>query len=107
MLIVIMLNVSVSVPPTAHALKCYNCPFGIGSMCITTETNCSVGDHCFSGKAEAGERAPLQHTEPQRYACPLPIPVIAAVRGRSQLTCRVAFLRWNVAHQFIDATDEN
>ncbi|XP_047461060.1 sperm acrosome membrane-associated protein 4 [Mugil cephalus] len=36
-----------------QALKCYKCDFGIGSLCITSETTCESGEHCFIGYGKA------------------------------------------------------
>ncbi|CAN9492973.1 unnamed protein product [Ophioblennius macclurei] len=36
-----------------NALRCYKCRFGIGDLCITTETTCGSGEHCFSGEGTA------------------------------------------------------
>ncbi|XP_072304263.1 sperm acrosome membrane-associated protein 4-like [Eucyclogobius newberryi] len=34
-------------------LRCYECTLGLGSLCLTTETTCKVGEQCFSGKGKA------------------------------------------------------
>ncbi|XP_053302083.1 protein Bouncer [Pleuronectes platessa] len=36
-----------------QALQCYKCTLGIGSLCLTSETKCAAGEHCFSGVGEA------------------------------------------------------
>ncbi|XP_035038074.1 prostate stem cell antigen-like [Hippoglossus stenolepis] len=36
-----------------QALQCYKCTFGIGNICITSETECKAGEHCFSGTGTA------------------------------------------------------
>ncbi|XP_071383607.1 sperm acrosome membrane-associated protein 4-like [Centroberyx affinis] len=37
----------------AHALECYKCDLGIGSLCLTSKTTCAAGEQCFSGVGEA------------------------------------------------------
>ncbi|XP_062855940.1 sperm acrosome membrane-associated protein 4-like [Trichomycterus rosablanca] len=36
-----------------HALQCYRCDLGLGSLCITTTTTCQASESCFSGKGSA------------------------------------------------------
>ncbi|XP_060949404.1 lymphocyte antigen 6B-like [Limanda limanda] len=36
-----------------QALQCYKCTFGVGSLCITSETKCAAGEQCYSGVGEA------------------------------------------------------
>merc|ERR1739838_220753 len=36
-----------------HALECYNCEIGIGSVCLTTKKTCGTGEHCYSGAGKA------------------------------------------------------
>ncbi|XP_062342781.1 lymphocyte antigen 6 complex locus protein G6d [Osmerus eperlanus] len=37
-----------------HALQCYKCDLGLGSLCITYKIPCDPGEKCFSGVATAG-----------------------------------------------------
>ncbi|XP_035038073.1 prostate stem cell antigen-like [Hippoglossus stenolepis] len=36
-----------------QALQCYKCNIGVWGMCITSETECKAGQHCFSGVGTA------------------------------------------------------
>ncbi|KAG5843061.1 hypothetical protein ANANG_G00184490 [Anguilla anguilla] len=42
-----------------HALQCYNCDVGFGSLCITTKITCPAGEQCFSGKGKAAGFVPI------------------------------------------------
>ncbi|CAL8365722.1 unnamed protein product [Arctogadus glacialis] len=44
----------------AHALTCYKCDVGFGSLCLTTEKMCAAGEQCFSGEAEAAGFLPIK-----------------------------------------------
>lgn len=35
-------------------LQCFRCDLGFWDACYTTETNCSLGDRCFTGRGKAG-----------------------------------------------------
>ncbi|XP_071766981.1 sperm acrosome membrane-associated protein 4-like [Centroberyx gerrardi] len=37
----------------AHALECYKCDIGLGSLCITSKTTCAAGEQCYSGVGKA------------------------------------------------------
>ncbi|CAL8373687.1 unnamed protein product [Boreogadus saida] len=43
----------------AHALRCYKCDVGVGTLCLTSEKTCAAGEQCFSGKAEAAGFLPI------------------------------------------------
>ncbi|XP_019747621.1 sperm acrosome membrane-associated protein 4-like [Hippocampus comes] len=34
-------------------LQCFRCDLGFWDACYTTETNCSLGDRCFTGRGKA------------------------------------------------------
>ncbi|XP_062855932.1 sperm acrosome membrane-associated protein 4-like [Trichomycterus rosablanca] len=36
-----------------HALQCYKCDLGLGSLCLTSKTTCQTGELCFNGKGTA------------------------------------------------------
>lgn len=36
-----------------EALKCYKCKVGFWNVCLTTETTCASGEHCYSGRGQA------------------------------------------------------
>ncbi|XP_037651461.1 protein Bouncer [Sebastes umbrosus] len=36
-----------------QTLQCYKCIIGIGDVCITSKTDCAVGEQCFSGEGKA------------------------------------------------------
>ncbi|CAI5691126.1 unnamed protein product [Oreochromis niloticus] len=36
-----------------QALLCYQCPIGIGSLCVTSEKTCASGEQCYSGVGKA------------------------------------------------------
>ncbi|XP_029977035.1 prostate stem cell antigen-like [Salarias fasciatus] len=42
-----------------HALRCYECKFGISRVCITTKTTCESGEQCFSGEGTAVGFVPI------------------------------------------------
>ncbi|XP_028317818.1 prostate stem cell antigen-like [Gouania willdenowi] len=44
----------------SQALMCYECKIGIADLCITKETTCEVGEHCFSGEGKAVGFLPLK-----------------------------------------------
>lgn len=35
-------------------LKCFRCDLGFWDACYTTETNCSLGERCYTGRGKAG-----------------------------------------------------
>lgn len=37
-----------------ESLKCFRCDLGFWDTCYTTETNCSLGERCFTGRGKAG-----------------------------------------------------
>ncbi|XP_058475721.1 sperm acrosome membrane-associated protein 4-like [Solea solea] len=32
-----------------QSLRCYKCKLGLWSLCLTSETTCEAGEHCYSG----------------------------------------------------------
>ncbi|XP_077455322.1 protein Bouncer-like isoform X2 [Stigmatopora argus] len=36
-------------------LQCFRCDLGFWDACYTTETNCSLGERCFTGRGKAGD----------------------------------------------------
>uniref|UniRef100_A0A3Q1EBG8 Sperm acrosome membrane-associated protein 4-like n=1 Tax=Acanthochromis polyacanthus TaxID=80966 RepID=A0A3Q1EBG8_9TELE len=37
------------------SLECFRCDLGFWDACYTTETNCSVGELCFTGRGRAAD----------------------------------------------------
>ncbi|KAM3858176.1 sperm acrosome membrane-associated protein 4-like [Diretmus argenteus] len=37
----------------SHALNCYKCDIGFWNVCLTRETTCAAGEHCYSGVGQA------------------------------------------------------
>ncbi len=35
-------------------LECFRCDLGFWDACYTTETNCSLGELCYTGRGKAG-----------------------------------------------------
>uniref|UniRef100_A0A3Q3W6Q8 UPAR/Ly6 domain-containing protein n=1 Tax=Mola mola TaxID=94237 RepID=A0A3Q3W6Q8_MOLML len=38
-----------------ESMKCFRCDLGFWDVCYTTETNCSLGEVCFTGRGKAGD----------------------------------------------------
>ncbi|XP_077432339.1 protein Bouncer-like [Vanacampus margaritifer] len=38
-----------------EVLQCFRCDLGFWDACYTTETNCSLGERCFTGRGKAAE----------------------------------------------------
>ncbi|XP_049902740.1 sperm acrosome membrane-associated protein 4-like [Epinephelus moara] len=36
-------------------LECFRCDLGFWDACYTTETNCSAGEHCYTGRGKAAD----------------------------------------------------
>nr|XP_046254353.1 sperm acrosome membrane-associated protein 4-like [Scatophagus argus] len=36
-------------------LKCFRCDLGFWDACYTTETNCSLGERCYTGRGKAAD----------------------------------------------------
>lgn len=45
---------SVGIEEERESLKCFRCDLGFWDVCYTTETNCSLGERCFTGRGTAG-----------------------------------------------------
>lgn len=45
---------SVRIEEERESLKCFRCDLGFWDVCYTTETNCSLGERCFTGRGKAG-----------------------------------------------------
>lgn len=42
-------------------LQCFRCDLGFWDACYTTETNCSLGERCYTGRGKAGMLVKAQH----------------------------------------------
>ncbi|XP_077383984.1 protein Bouncer-like [Festucalex cinctus] len=38
-----------------EVLQCFRCDLGFWDACYTTETNCSLGERCFTGRGKAAD----------------------------------------------------
>lgn len=45
---------SVGLEEERESLKCFRCDLGFWDACYTTETHCSFGERCFTGRGKAG-----------------------------------------------------
>lgn len=45
---------SVGLVEEEESLKCFRCDLGFWDACYTTETNCSLGERCYTGRGKAG-----------------------------------------------------
>lgn len=45
---------SVGFAEEEELLKCFRCDLGFWDACYTTETNCSFGERCYTGRGKAG-----------------------------------------------------
>lgn len=45
---------SVGLAEEEELLQCFRCDLGLWDACYTTETNCSLGERCYTGRGKAG-----------------------------------------------------
>jgi len=45
---------SVELEQEEEYLECFRCDLGLWDACYTTETNCSHGELCYTGRGRAG-----------------------------------------------------
>lgn len=45
---------SVGLEKDEEFLECFRCDLGFWDACYTTETNCSQGERCYTGRGKAG-----------------------------------------------------
>ncbi|XP_030248881.1 sperm acrosome membrane-associated protein 4-like [Sparus aurata] len=46
---------SVGLAEEEELLKCFRCDLGFWDACYTTETNCSLGERCYTGRGKAAD----------------------------------------------------
>uniref|UniRef100_A0A8C5NG91 UPAR/Ly6 domain-containing protein n=1 Tax=Gouania willdenowi TaxID=441366 RepID=A0A8C5NG91_GOUWI len=46
---------SVLLEEVEEYLTCFRCDLGFWDTCFTTETNCSLGERCFTGRGKAAD----------------------------------------------------
>ncbi|KAM8734175.1 protein Bouncer-like [Acanthopagrus schlegelii] len=46
---------SVGLVEEEESLKCFRCDLGFWDACYTTETNCSLGERCYTGRGKAAD----------------------------------------------------
>ncbi|XP_037641199.1 sperm acrosome membrane-associated protein 4-like [Sebastes umbrosus] len=46
---------SVGFEEEEELLECFRCDLGFWDACYTTETNCSVGERCYTGRGKAAD----------------------------------------------------
>ncbi|XP_018541701.2 sperm acrosome membrane-associated protein 4 [Lates calcarifer] len=46
---------SVGFAEEEELLKCFRCDLGFWDACYTTETNCSFGERCYTGRGKAAD----------------------------------------------------
>ncbi|CAN9514231.1 unnamed protein product [Ophioblennius macclurei] len=46
---------SVALQEEEELLQCFRCDLGFWDACYTTETNCSLGERCFTGRGKAAD----------------------------------------------------